>query len=212
MIGVTTISDEIRRAVERSFHESDRDAAFEVLATMRPANHAGLLFQAFGDLGRLIDLVKHYDWRDFSSWFEDAKDDEIIRRRERLGLSLPTHAERRQMRAKEFEEEVIGFIARSLDFPRDELRKSTRLQSDLGINGSAAVEFVHSFAKQFQVDLRSFNADDYFVSNVGEHPVSDFLKETFGGRAQPSKLPITIGSLIRAANEKTWRSAESHGA
>lgn len=204
MSGVMTFSDEIRQAVERSFSESDRDAVFEALATMRPADHVGLLFQAFGNLERLNGLVKYYDWRDFSSWLEEAKDDEIIRRRERLGLSLPTHAETRQMRAKQFEEEVIGFIARSLDFPSNDLAMSTQLQRDLGINGSAGTQFIQSFAEQFKVDLRSFNTIDYFESNLGEHPVSDFVKQLLGRGRQSQKLPITIESLVQTAVKKTW--------
>ena len=173
---------------------------------MRPADHPGLLFQAFGDLERLNVLVKYYDWRDFRCWFERATDDEIIDRRERLGLSLPTHAEERQLRAKWFEIEVIGFIARSLDFPRDDLTMATQLQRDLGIKGSAGLQFVRSFAERFTIDLRNFTADDYFAPNVGEHPVADLVNQVFGRRMTSSKLPITIASLIQAAVEKTWRS------
>ena len=208
MNGVSALSDEVRQAVERSFSESEHDAVFEALATMRPADHEGLLFQAFGDLARLNILVKYYDWRDFSDWLEKTKDEEIIRRRERLGLSLPTHAEKRKMREKQFEEEVIGFIARSIDFPRNDLAMSTQLQRDLGINGSAGAQFIRSFAEQFKVDLRNFNIADYFESNLGEHPVSDFIKQLLGRGGQSQKLPITIESLIQAAVKQAWMETE----
>lgn len=203
---MTMFSDDIRRAVERSFDEPDRNTVFEALSTMRPAEHGGLLFRAIGDVNRLKEIVQFFDWRDFTDEYEKLTDDEIIRRREVLGLWFLTHAERRQMEAKWFEEEVFAFVARSANFPRDQLAISTQLRRDLGIDGTDGIHFIQSFAERFTVDLRGFNADDYFSPKMGEHPVSDFLKQVFRRRATSVKSPITIEVLLKVANQKKWAS------
>jgi hypothetical protein len=204
MTGITMFSDDIRRAVERSFNEHDRSAAFEALSAARPAEHAGLLFRANGDAKLLKTLVELFDWRDFRDEYAKLDDEEIIRRREALGLWFSTHAEVRQMQAKRFEEEIFAFVAQATDFPRDQLTISTQLQRDLGIESADGTHFIQSFAKRFRVDLRGFNADDYFSPKLGEHPVSNFLQQIFRRGVSSVKTPITIGLLVKVANQLKW--------
>lgn len=59
-------------------------------------------------------------------------------------------------------EEIRNFILDERGKYRFELQEHHSLQSDLGIYGMDAVEFIIDFGNKFGVDVSSFDAEKYF--------------------------------------------------
>lgn len=73
------------------------------------------------------------------------------------------------------------------EFP---LTKSTKIQSDLGIYGDDATEFIIAYSDRFHVDVSNFMAADYFSDEGG-------VKMPFGLSKffRSSRKDLTLGDL-----------------
>jgi acyl carrier protein len=91
----------------------------------------------------------------------------------------------------------MNFIASYLRVKIEKLSPETDLLSDLGVDGADAIEFIESFAQEFDVDFSSLEYDKYFGPEAGFNPLLFLF--------YPSKvLPFRIKYLIRAAISKEW--------
>jgi acyl carrier protein len=84
-------------------------------------------------------------------------------------------------------EELKCFIEKQLWKSDFLLTKTTRIQEDMGITGTDAVDFIVAYGKHFNVDVSSFMAADYFDAE--------------GGLYLPFKIPFL--KFLSAKNLKT---------
>jgi len=77
-------------------------------------------------------------------------------------------------------EEIQEFILNERGKYRFELQEHHSLQSDLGIYGMDAVEFILNFGNNFGVDVSSFEAEKYFKPEGYGVPDKDYPKLTIG--------------------------------
>lgn len=98
---------------------------------------------------------------------------------------------------------MLAFLAEELDAPLDKLSIWTRLREDLKLDGDAANELIVNYAYAFHVDIDAFRVNDYFNAGTGGNPNPVLAKILWlFGNALPLK-PLTIGDLIRGA-EQGW--------
>ena len=91
-------------------------------------------------------------------------------------------------------EELKQFIENQLwkfDFP---LKKATKIENDMGITGTDAIDFIIAYGKHFNVDVSKFMAADYFGPEGGLYlpfkiPFLKFLLRTY-----KTKI-LTLGDL-----------------
>ena len=76
--------------------------------------------------------------------------------------------------------------------------RNTRLQSDLGIYGEDAIEFLEKFADRFNVDISEFNVDRYFRQE-GFDPFFALKKVL---KLVPDFNELTISDLEKAIENK----------
>ena len=81
-----------------------------------------------------------------------------------------------------------------------DISRETRLQEDLKIYGDDAVEFILSFAKEFNVDVSAFHVDEYF-SPEGLDIFSSFI-ELLGISSHEKRKVLTVGDLEEAVISK----------
>lgn len=85
-------------------------------------------------------------------------------------------------------EEIQDFILNERGKYRFELQEHHSLQSDLGIYGMDAVEFILNFGNKFGVDVSSFDAEKYF-------------KPEGYGISDKDYPPLTIGDLLKSVEQ-----------
>jgi acyl carrier protein len=73
----------------------------------------------------------------------------------------------------------------------------TSLETDLGIYGDDAIEYIIAFGKEFNVDVSKFMAADYF-SSEGGFKLPPAIIKFFGIKKNPRKKELTIMHLIKA--------------
>ena len=205
----TAISDEVRGALQCSYPDSQQQMVLERLLTVSTEwTRQSILILANGDYSTLCELIElaKLDWRAIPlrmdpRSFDGLAADELVRRRTRMGLSLPhTHAE---INAERLRQDVIGFIAERMIVPIDQLSDSTELQSDLRLAGTDGDRFVRAFAGQFDVDLKGYDFRSHFAPQPGENLWADINALVFG-RKQPTTIPITVRDLLVAAETHRW--------
>lgn len=87
---------------------------------------------------------------------------------------------------------VKNFISGEFGIDESRIKFDTDLQSDLNIYGDDASEFISLFAKQFNVDIKSFNFDEYFKGEGFS------FVEFLGLKAVPVYKKLIIQDLVRA--------------
>jgi acyl carrier protein len=78
------------------------------------------------------------------------------------------------------------------------LNGDTRLQSDLGIYGEDAIEFIERFSEKFNIDISGFNVDKYF-RREGFDPFYTIKRML---RIESNANELTISDLEKAINNK----------
>ena len=79
----------------------------------------------------------------------------------------------------------------------DGFDENTSLETDLGIYGADAVEYIIAFGKEFGVDVSRFMAADYFSSEGGLVPLPG-LSKLLGIKKEPRQKELIIKHLIKA--------------
>jgi hypothetical protein len=86
----------------------------------------------------------------------------------------------------------------------------TTLFGDLGVDGADGPELIQAFAKEFRVDISSFDACRHFGPEAGFsllHSIVQFFRMEVLGEdvhSAADKLPIAIRDLVTAAEVKRW--------
>jgi hypothetical protein len=102
---------------------------------------------------------------------------------------------------------VLSFVSAELGIKEEQLRLSTRLWHDLGIEGDDAETFFAAFAERFQVDLSEFDYEKHFGEEVGVNPLL-YLWWKLRRADQLKRIPITLEDLVTAAIRRRWRTPE----
>jgi hypothetical protein len=90
-------------------------------------------------------------------------------------------------------EEVLKLIPPSL-FPKDRpISGRLRLETDLGIYGDDAVDFLAKFGEKYNVDLSNLDYSKYFTKEISFY----FIRRFFLKR---NKLDLTIDDLVSSIN------------
>ncbi|WP_186036265.1 DUF1493 family protein [Burkholderia gladioli] len=103
-------------------------------------------------------------------------------------------------RLEAFTREELG---RPLFGGRLDLRPESRLEQDLGVTGSDAVEFIDSWAEAFKVDAHGFPYRRYFRPE-GQELLSSFLGLFVKPFRRPEPQPLTLGMLAEAIRRGKW--------
>jgi hypothetical protein len=102
------------------------------------------------------------------------------------------------------EREVFDFVAEFCSFPRQNLRRETRLQQDIGVDGDDGDDLLIAFSKRFGVSLDTFYTLNYFNNEgVSIFDLARLICQLLGFCQIPDeKMPITIDDLILSAENK----------
>ena len=95
-------------------------------------------------------------------------------------------------------EEIKGMIPKIFLPKKGEVTKGTELETDLGITGDDADEFIVKFSEKFNVDIKEFNFNSYFLSEGEDtfHPLFSWL---FRKKIKKSgRKRIALGDLEKA--------------
>lgn len=97
-------------------------------------------------------------------------------------------------------EEVISFLARELDVPQAQIKPSSRLRQDLGLDGEDAEYLLEAFGLRFDLDLSGFRVNDYFAADAGVSPLLSYILWIFGN-GKPI-LTLRISDLVNMVVKK----------
>lgn len=86
--------------------------------------------------------------------------------------------------------ELVSFIREETGEFKMDISVSTQIEDDLGVTGGEGVELIIKFAKRFNVDITSFEFDQYF------HPEPNLFN------TRRTIKPLTIGQLESAIEHK----------
>ena len=92
--------------------------------------------------------------------------------------------------------QVKIFTVNSIGVDEDEISEDTRLESDLGVYGDDAIEYVLAFGMKFNVDVTNFMFSDYF-SPEGDFILSAIIR-IFTGKKNTKQKELTIRHLLKA--------------
>lgn len=87
---------------------------------------------------------------------------------------------------------IVSFTSKETSCYKIEMKRETKLRSDIGIDGTDGVEFIYNFGKHFNVDVTNLKLDDYFVWEGNQ-----FLSAIFKLKNESLK-DISIGDLENA--------------
>lgn len=88
--------------------------------------------------------------------------------------------------------ELIKFIKEETLETSINITEDLSIENDLGISGDDAYEFIMTFSKKFQVDIKDFDYSEYFNS------------EPSWSGATSKKKPLTVGMLNRALEKRKF--------
>ncbi|AGK48762.1 MULTISPECIES: DUF1493 family protein [Burkholderia] len=83
------------------------------------------------------------------------------------------------------------------------LEPSSRLEQDLGVTGTDAVEYIDKWAEAFGVQAEGFPYDRYFGPE-GQELLTSFLALFSKRFRKPSRVPLTLGMLEEAMRLGRW--------
>lgn len=76
------------------------------------------------------------------------------------------------------------------------ITRQTEIESDLGVYGDDAVEFILAFGKAFNVDVSNFMVSDYF-NNEGDFILPTIIR-FFTNTKKKERKSFTVGHLEKA--------------
>ena len=94
-------------------------------------------------------------------------------------------------------DDIKRFIVDQAAAKEDDVTENTSLESDLGIYGDDAIEFILAFGKEFNVDVSKFMVADYF-SPEGGFKLPPVIIKFFGIEKKPKQKELSIRHLMKA--------------
>ncbi len=105
-------------------------------------------------------------------------------------------------------ERVASFVSKFWLQEKSSLSENTRLQHDLGMDGTDAAEFMEAFSEEFNVDMSEFEFDRHFgPEGFSLVDLFDILFCWLGRlfkKDLSGTIPITLRNLVSAAESKKW--------
>lgn len=89
-----------------------------------------------------------------------------------------------------------AFVVKEAAVEEEEVTADASLENDLGVHGDDAVEFIVAFGKEFNVDVSSFMAAEYF-SPEGDVILPAIIR-LFTGKKKAKQKDLTIRHLEKA--------------
>ena len=99
-------------------------------------------------------------------------------------------------------EQVRDFLSERCCARPQDLKPSTRLLHDLGIDADDAEEILTEFSERFGVDMSSFSFDHHFGTEL-DAGIRWVARKVFG-KGATGKRPVTLQDLVDAANTRRW--------
>ncbi len=196
-----SVSDTLRRAVEKSFPAEDREHVERTLEEVESAYTRELIAVLANGVRQSFDQLielERADWRNVQDAFEEQRQvlgtEAMARKFRELGLEPPEGS----ASPKNVVENVKRFVAENLIFPVERIDLRMRLQDDLGLDGLQGPKFIRAFAKQFDVDLSDFRPEVHFRPANDQKLFSNFVKWLFGRESSPT-ISIRVEDLMAAA-------------
>lgn len=100
------------------------------------------------------------------------------------------------MEKNEVFESLKSFIRKETYEESIEITQITKIETELGVTGDDAINFIIAFSKKFNVDVSNFMAADYF-EDEGIN-ILELIIRTIKGIKKPKKKVLTVGDLERA--------------
>jgi acyl carrier protein len=100
------------------------------------------------------------------------------------------------MEKSEMFETLKAFIIKETYEENIEITPNTIIETELGVTGDDAVNFIIAFGKKFNVDVSNFMAADYFEGE-GFDLIGSLIR-AITGKKKPKKKVLTVGDLDRA--------------
>ena len=102
----------------------------------------------------------------------------------------------------EITSKVAAYLSEFCSIDIDKIKSDSELVKDLHIEGDDGVELIESFSQRFNVDMTSFNTDDYFVPESGFNPFFALWQIIFGKRK--ILKPLHVYDLVNSVRMKEW--------
>jgi hypothetical protein len=121
--------------------------------------------------------------------------------------------DRNDSEARDYFAEIAALAKRRAVAAVDEIHASTRLLSDLGLDGNDADPFIEEFAKTYDVDMTSFQWLRYFgdegfdLLSPALVMTARFFSPAFARKwdaAREAEREITIAHLVHVAETRAW--------
>jgi acyl carrier protein len=80
---------------------------------------------------------------------------------------------------------------------QNDIKENTLLETDLGIYGAEAMDYIIAFGKHFNVNVSNFMAANYF-SDEGGIKLFPWIIKLFGMKRIPRKKELTLNHLMKA--------------
>ena len=108
-------------------------------------------------------------------------------------------------------ERVVSFVSKFWHAEKSSLSEGTRLQHDLGLDGTDAEEFMEAFSEEFNVDMSEFEFDKHFgpeappnLTTLVRYLYCRLVGGDPAGLISSELIPITLRDLVSAAKAKKW--------
>ena len=100
------------------------------------------------------------------------------------------------------EDKILDFLSEFCAVDREDISLDSEVVKHLKMEGDDAVELINAFSKRFDVDMSSFEATDYFISEALFNPIFAIVKVL----KKDTKLlkVMYVRDLIEAANSRKW--------
>ena len=98
--------------------------------------------------------------------------------------------------SSEIFESIKKFTVTKTGVSDNEVTESAGLESDLGVSGDDALDYIVAFGKEFKVDVSKFMAADYF-SPEGDSILPAIIR-MFTGKKHPKQKELLMRHLEKA--------------
>ena len=104
---------------------------------------------------------------------------------------------------------VESFVSKFWLQEKSSLPENTRLQHDLGLDGTDAEEFMEAFSEEFDVDMSEFEFDSHFgpeappnLTTLARYLYCRLVGGDPSGLISSELIPITLRDLVSAAKAR----------
>ncbi len=101
------------------------------------------------------------------------------------------------MEEKALFEKLKEFIKRQTFVNDVEITSNTIIETEFGVTGDDAVDFIYAFRKEFNIDVSNFDISKHFKGE-GDGTLLTIFNFLRGKNIEESYTPLTVGHLLKA--------------